>query len=149
MRRFTAFNDDQSHQLVQARLHDVRRIILVVSLLVVALASGFGYGLYLVADASSRADSAGRAAAQIIRDRALEAKQLAAANQKKADEGARLAYAACRRQQEATQAGLIGVHVLLADPDPHVHQVAVRYYHFLNAQHLLDVPDCPKPPKGS
>lgn len=146
MKRFSAFTYEQARQLFEARLHDVKRIIVVVSMLVVALALGFGYGLQRVADASSQADSAFRASQQIIRDRAADAKRLAAENQKNAAESARTAYAACRRQQEATLAQRKQVHVLLADPDPHVHHLAVAYNRFLTAQHLLDVPDCPKPP---
>lgn len=149
MKRFEHFTDDQAHELARARKDDYRRVALLATLLVCALALGFGYGLNRVSEASDHADAASRAAAQVIRDRALDAKKIAEETTKKAAENARTAYAACRRQQESTHAARVGVKVVLADPDPRVHHLALQYRQLLDTQHLLDIPDCPKPPKGS
>jgi hypothetical protein len=146
VKRFKAFTDEQAQQLAKALNDYWKNVSLVVSLLFVGVVLGFGYGLKVVSDSSHDADAALRAANQVIRDRATDARRLAAANQKNAIESAKTAYAACRRQQESTQAARIGAKALLADPDPNAHHLAIRYYRFLNAQHLLDVPICPKPP---
>lgn len=149
MKRFTAFTEEQGRQLVKARRNDVERVLAVVAMLIVALALGFGYGLKLVSDASDRADAANKGFVAFNRQRAAEAKQQAEAAKEQSQKAALDAYASCRRQQHSTIAQLKGLHVLLLIPDPAVHAAALHYQHYLEAQHLLDVPLCTKPPEGS
>ncbi len=149
-KRFSAFTDEQAEQLRAQENQDVHRVMVVLAMLVVALALGFGYGLKEVADASSHADSAFRASQQVIRERAADAKKLAAVNQKKADESARSAYAACRRQQESQPVTRDFLHLLR---DMATTPLLRHEYHHLHAEleamHAFKIPKCVKPPKGT
>lgn len=149
-KRFSAFTDEQADQLREQETQDVHRVMVVLALLVVALALGFGYGLKLVADASSQADSAFRASQQVIRERAADARKLAAENQKKATESAQSAYAACRRQQESqpiTRDFLRLLRDMSTTP-----QLRREYHHLhdeIEATQAFQIPKCVKPPKGT
>lgn len=148
MKRYAHFTQEQARDLWLARHHDVQRIVVVVVLLVVALAVGFGAGLWKIQDAYRQADAASRAAQQIIRERAVEAKLQAVESEKRIHDNAVTGYAACRRQAETAIALRLEAHILTATTDPAIHTKALAYHRFLKAQHLLDIPQCPKPPKG-
>jgi hypothetical protein len=139
-RRFTAFTE----QLQEARHRDVRRVLVVDAMLVVALALGFGYGLQRVSDASDRADSANRAVAALNKNRSIEAKNTA-------HNAVVAAYAACRRQQESQAITRQLYHFLghVADSDPKLQAEFDHLYADLQARGLLEVPKCQKPPKGT
>jgi len=142
-KRFSAFTDEQAEQLRAQEINDVHRVMVVLALLVVALAIGFGYGLKRVADASDRADSANRAVAALNRERSVEAKTSA----RKAAESA---YAACRRQQESQPITRDFFH-LIRDLSLTVRldREFRKLHDELVASKAFDVPKCVKPPKGT
>jgi len=147
VRRFPAFTPEQRRQLVAARRNDVRRVIVVDVMLVVALALGFGYGLQRVSDASTRADSAGKAVAAINRQRSTDAKETA-------HKAAVTAYATCRRQQEQQPVSREFFHFLkdvaaAVQEDPSLRVEYQNLHHDLQARGLLEIPKCQKPPKGT
>lgn len=146
MTRFAHFTEDQRHELDALW----KTVIALVVILLLGIAIGFGYGLKLVSDSSDRADTALRASNQVIRDRAADARRLAAENQKKAEASARSAYAACRRQQESAGTTREFFHLIRdLSVTPSQHAEYRQLHDDLKAKHLLDVPKCIKPPKGT
>ena len=143
MRHFEGFSEEQQLALNEA-LDELRRaVLIVVVMLILGVAIGFGWGLKLVADASDRADSANHAVAVLNKDRSAEAK-------KSAHKAAESAYAACRRQQESQPITRDFFH-LIRDLSLTVKLTAeFRQLHDeLVASKAFDVPKCIKPPKGT
>lgn len=143
MKRFTQFGRTQAEELANAINEVWYKILIVVLLMLVGMAIGFGYGLKLVADASHRADTVARDLSNLNRQRALEAKESA----RKAQASA---YATCRRQQESQPVTRDFFHLIRDLSVTAEQRHEFRHLHDeLVAQRAFAVPKCIKPPKGA
>ena len=148
--RFTAFSGDQADQLAHELDNLWKRAAMLIAILAVGGALGFGWALKGIHDASDRGDRASARAAAVNRRLIHDANQRAADSRAQAEASAKAAYAACRRQQESVVVSreffaVLRPALVAHNPPWLVHKL----FHDIDAQHSLEIPKCQKPPKGS
>lgn len=161
--RFAELFTPEQAKVVAAALDDVRddlrkeikRIIvrlLGVLIVVLLVSTAWVYhrldeNTQQLAAASQSADRANRETARVNRIIADDARERSDEAARSARKTARSAYAACRLTAYEHVGNQLLVNTLLASPIYAVHVQALKYQDYLQAQHLLDIPVCPKPPK--
>lgn len=139
------FDEDQAKVLAKAFDRMWWRTMQVVITLMLGVALGYAWGLHEINDTSHISVSALHKADALNRSLAKQAKE-------SAHQAAVFAYTTCRGQQEVQ----INLHDLvhiaipkhLEGRPPEVQKNVNQLYDVLKARHVLDIPTCPKPPKG-
>lgn len=140
-----AFSDDQAQVLAKEFNHMWWRTLQVIITLMVGVALGYAWGLHVINNTSHISVSALHKADALNRSLAKQAKE-------SAHQAAVFAYTSCRGQQEV-QVNLhdlvhIAIPKHLEGRPPEVQANVNKLYQVLKARHVLDIPTCPKPPKG-
>lgn len=139
------FTESQADALARAFDRLWWRTMQVVITLFIGVALGYAWGLHQISNTSHISVSALHKADRLNR-------QLAKASAESAHQSAVFAYTTCRGQQEV-QVNLhdlvhIAIPKHLEGRSPEVQANINQLYDVLKARHVLDIPKCPKPPKG-